>query len=385
MTILVSIFGMAGRFAGDLLTSALGWASSLLFGRVPRSHQIFLTLMMAASFAWLVMLLALVLPTVGSLLLSATPHPPFVNQAWLGFVLLVAVVVLPLMVGLAGFLVPAEEERPAGTALPIEMLRGYLLTPLIGGLLIFLAGVGMGRKIRSKRHGWSVDHVPIVVKPGGYDQMVADLHDGLEAAALPTAAQEAPRVLTLPAWLLTRVAGSNVRRLRPDRLMTLTGPDLNIGIYPSDIAIAGTTRMRTRARAAILARLATTAAHQTTSAEAQEVEDRLLRLARAGGTAGQLSRDEARVAFEVIDSDLLDLEIPTDEWDILFRLRLQFERDLLAGQEPGSALPVAASHGYEPDSVLREASPGLTRADLDGSATTESTRSRTDPAARIVA
>jgi hypothetical protein len=34
MTILVSVFGFAGRFAGDLLTSALGWASSLLFGRV---------------------------------------------------------------------------------------------------------------------------------------------------------------------------------------------------------------------------------------------------------------------------------------------------------------------------------------------------------------
>ena len=50
MTILVSIFGVAGRFAGDLLTSALGWASSLLFGRVPRSHQIFRVLMIARTF-----------------------------------------------------------------------------------------------------------------------------------------------------------------------------------------------------------------------------------------------------------------------------------------------------------------------------------------------
>jgi hypothetical protein len=40
MTILVSVFGFVGRFAGDLLTSALGWASSLLFGRVPRAHQV---------------------------------------------------------------------------------------------------------------------------------------------------------------------------------------------------------------------------------------------------------------------------------------------------------------------------------------------------------
>jgi hypothetical protein len=36
---------------------------------------------------------------------------------------------------------------------------------------------------------------------------------------------------------------------------------------------------------------------------------------------------------------LLDLAVPTDEWDILYRLRLQFERDLLAGVEPGTAFP----------------------------------------------
>lgn len=38
MTMILSAFGLLGRFAGDLLTSALSWASSLLFGRVPRSH-----------------------------------------------------------------------------------------------------------------------------------------------------------------------------------------------------------------------------------------------------------------------------------------------------------------------------------------------------------
>ena len=70
MTIFVSIFGILGRFAGDLLTSALGWASSLLFGRVPRSHQIFLVVMMAWSFTWVVMVLSLLVPSVAAFLLS---------------------------------------------------------------------------------------------------------------------------------------------------------------------------------------------------------------------------------------------------------------------------------------------------------------------------
>jgi hypothetical protein len=348
MTMVISIFGIAGRFAGDLVTSALGWASSLLFGRVPRSHQIFLVLMMAGSFLWIVLVLGLLVPGIASLLLSSTPHPPFVDRAWLGFAVLVGVIFLPLAVGLAGYLVPTEGERPAGAAVLREILRGYLLAPVISGLLVFLAGVGVTRKIRSKRHGWSDTHVPIVVKPDGYEQMVVDLQDALASAELPATAADAPWVLTMPAWILTRVAGGNVRKLRPDRLVELIGPSMRIGVYPSDIAISGVTRDRTRARAAIISRLATTSAHLTTSAEAQEVEDRLGLLMGPGGAAGGMSRADARAEFAALDVTLLDLAVPTDEWDILYRMRLQIERDLLGGAVPGTAFP---SHTPDPRGV----------------------------------
>ncbi len=290
MTMLVSAFGILGRFAGDLLTSALSWASSLLFGRVPRSHQTFLLLMMAGSFAWLLVGLALLLPGIGSWLLDSTPHPPFIDRTWLTAALIVAFVTLPPAVGLAGFLVPATGERATGLAAAREVLRGYLLAPVIAGILVFLAGVGVARKIRSARHGWAVVHVPIVVKPDGYDQLVADLHDAVASVDLPTTAADAPWVLTLPAWILSRVAGDNVRKLRPDRLVELAGPNLRIGVYPSDIAISGTAHDRTRARAAILSRLATTAAHLTTSAEAQAVEDRIEKVAAKGQTAARWRR-----------------------------------------------------------------------------------------------
>src|SRR5207244_7264179 len=108
--------GFAGRFAGDLLMSALGWASSLLFGRVPRSHQVLLVLMMALSFLWLLVVLSLVLPSIGSFLLAATPHPPFMDNAWLAVALLVTAIVLPLTIGLVGYLVPSNGELPTGLA-----------------------------------------------------------------------------------------------------------------------------------------------------------------------------------------------------------------------------------------------------------------------------
>jgi hypothetical protein len=338
MTILISLFGFAGRIAGDLLTSALGWASSLLFGRVPRSHKGYLVLMMALSFLWVLFVLALLIPTVTSVLLATTPRPPFVDQLPLGIILLVGVIFLPMLVGLAGYLVPAEGERRDGLTAPLrEVLRGYLLAPLISALLVFLSIVGIARKIRSKRHGWADDHVPIVVRPNGYDRLVDDLRGALTSAGLPVQTEDAPWVLTMPARLLTSVAGSNVRELRPDRLVNLVTPELRIGVYPSDIAISGPARERTRARAAIISRFATTAAHLTTSAEAQAVEDQIEKVAKSGAVPTADSASAAQAPFREIDEKLLELEVPTDEWDILYRLRVQVERDLLTGSRGGTA------------------------------------------------
>ena len=141
MTTIVSVFGILGRFAGDLLMSALGWASSLLFGRVPRSHQIYLVLMMAGSFLWIVAVLGLVVPSLATIVLidapSAVRQPALVHGR-----AVVAVVALPVLVGAAGYLVPADGERVKGASVVVELLRGYLLTPLSAALLIFMAGRG---------------------------------------------------------------------------------------------------------------------------------------------------------------------------------------------------------------------------------------------------
>jgi hypothetical protein len=331
VTVLVSAIGWLARIAGDLLTSALAWASSLLFGRVPRSHLIYLIGMMAASLLWVVVLLSLLIPRIASLLLSATPHPALIN-AWVFSGLIVCLFVLPLCVGLCGYLVPAEGERPGGPAVLLELLRGYLLAPVISCLLVFLAGIGIARKVRSVRHGWADTHVPIVVKPGAYDELVVDLRDALAGVDLPLAAKDAPWVLTLPARVLTSIASENVRKLRPDRLIELTGRSMRVGVYPSDIAISGKPRDRTRARAAVVSRLATTSAHLTMSAEAQAFEDRLARMAGRDGASGH--RRNA-TSFAAVDRRLLDLQVSDDEWDVLYRMRLRLERDMLAESGAG--------------------------------------------------
>lgn len=322
MAIFAGIFGMLGRFAGKLLTTALGWASSLLFGRVPRSRQVFVVAIMAASAIWLVLVIGIALPGVGAFLLAAAPIPAWVDSAWVRLAMTVGAVVLPVVIGVLAYLVPEASRRPTGAAAVRQILRGYPLALALSLVMVFLPLVALVRRLRSLKRGWSDVHVPVVAKLGGYDRTVRDLAAALAGAGLEVTPRGAPSVLAIPGELVARVGGGGVRALLPDHLIELVGPRLEVGIYPSDITISGPKSERLRARAAILSRLATTSAYLTTSAEAQAIEDRLEHLARK-------PRADALDELHAIDELLARLDVAAEEWDVLYRIRLQVERDLL--------------------------------------------------------
>ena len=113
MAVLAALFAAIGRQAGRVLTTALGWASTLLFGRVPRQKQLLLSLIALGSLAWLVLLLGTILPNVGTFLLTALPLPGFVDQNWVRLAMLIGALVVPLLVGLGGLFIVDVGTRPA--------------------------------------------------------------------------------------------------------------------------------------------------------------------------------------------------------------------------------------------------------------------------------
>jgi hypothetical protein len=185
------------------------------------------------------------------------------------------------------------------------------------------------RKLRSLARGLSDAHIPVVVKPGGYEQVATDLEAALEQAGLSVDRQGAPRVLEVPSKVLAAVAGAGVRSLVPDHLIVLAARTVEALIYPSDIHIAGRSAELARARAAIATRLTFTSAYLTSSKETQGIEDRLAQLAKA--VSGKPTQQaEAFAELAQVDQALATLEVPYEEWEVLYRLRLQVERDLLA-------------------------------------------------------
>jgi hypothetical protein len=349
MAVFGAIFAALGRFLGRVVQTALGWASTLLFGRIPESKQLLLSFVTLGSIAWVVTVLGVLVPDVGAFLLAAAPVPDFVDEGWIRLAMLAAAVVLPLLIGIGGVILIAPERRPQGTDLVVQVLRGYPYAAVLAVTLVFLAVVAIARKGRSIVKRWNDAHIPIVVKPGGYERVARDLEKALDDAGLDIERSAAPRVLEVPSKLLAAVGGSGVASLVPDRLIELNSPDLEVLIYPSDIFIAGKDEPLARARAAVSSRLTFTAAWLTSSEEAQRIEDRLERISN-----GQLPLPAAQAELAAIDRELASMVLLHDEWEVLYRMRLQVERNLLLSA-PAAAEARAEAAVPSPPAVAIEA------------------------------
>jgi hypothetical protein len=337
MAILATIFGLIGRFTGKLLTMSLGWASLLLFGRVPKNKEVFLAAITFGSVIWVVLIVGVAFPAAGVWLLSFAPIPDWVDDGLVRLVMLAAVLVVPPILSLATLKLLRAEDRPKGIAPTLVYLaRGYPLAAGLALLLVFLGIIGLVRKVGSLARRWTDTHIPIVVKPGGYEQLATDLDKAISDAGIDIEPRDAPAVMVVPGRMLAAVAGTSVRGLLPDRLVRLVGKDVEVLIYPSDVAISGRQDVTARVQAALASRLTTAQAWLTMTADAQAIEDRLGRVAlqRPDGTQRAESLAE-------IDHHLATDELPYDEWEVLYRQRLQVERDLLLGNRPGEEMPAA--------------------------------------------
>lgn len=334
MAFIASLFALVGRFVGRILTTTLGWASVLLFGRVPQDRQIWFAALTFGSLVWVAAVLGIALPDVGTLLLTAFPRPDWIAEAWVRLAMLAVAIVLPAVLGGVTLLLFDPEDRPAGAARLVQVVRGYVLVPTLAVTLVVLAIAGTIRKLDSLAHRRQDAHVAMVVRPGRYDALVDALETTLKDGGLVTVRRPGSRVLTIPARILARIAGQGIGRLVPDRLVELDGPAVAVAVYPSDLAITGSADAVARARALVARDVRSTDAWFTTTKEAQKVEDRMAALETA---------DPATREAELPDLDrrLLDLTVDQDTFEVLYRRRLQLAippaLDVRSEEEPAEA------------------------------------------------
>jgi hypothetical protein len=319
VVIFSGLFTGFGRLIGAVATMTVAWATILLFGRIPQSKQTLLSFITLGSLAWVAALAGILVPTVGSFLLAAVPRAPFLEDVWLRWIMLGLAAFLPLAIGFATITFVAPEDRPVGRAHLTRLLLGYPYAAVYALTIISLAAWGLVRKIRSLQHGWDSVHIPMIVKAGRYDAVVAELESALHEADLAVDRKPASGWFEIPPRLLAAVGGKAVKDLIPTELVGFETDDLQIIVYPSDVALLGRKDLVAQARAAVARRLTSADAYLTSAKESEQIEDRL----------SDIGRKSTVVAadFAPIDELLTKLVAPYDEWETLYRLRLQVEQE----------------------------------------------------------
>lgn len=350
MALFASLFAVVGRFVGRVLTTTLGWASVMLFGRIPQDRQVWLAVLTFGSLAWVAVALGVLIPDVGAFLLAALPIPDWVPQDVVRLAMLVAAIVLPAVIGAVTLLLQDPQDRPKGTALIRQVAMGYALVPTLAITLVVLAVAGTLGKLDSVIHRRQDAHVPLVVRPGRYDPLVKTLEDTLQGGGLVTGRGAGPSVLTIPAKALAKVGGGGIGRLVPDRLVVLQGPEVKVSVYPADLAITGSKDAVPKARALIARDVPSRDAWFTTTKEAQKLEDELAALETADPAARQAQ-------LPALDARLLDLETDQETFEVLYRRRLQLavppESDVRSEGEPERPRPdPPAGRGLSVGSVV---------------------------------
>ena len=129
MAIIQVLLAALARSAGRILNTAVGWATTMIFGRVPEKRQIYVSIMRSGSLVWIAVIVGIAFPSVRTLLLSFVPPPSWIDRKWVRLAMAVAAAVLPALVGTVSLLLRDPGERPTGSARLRTVLRGYPFTP----------------------------------------------------------------------------------------------------------------------------------------------------------------------------------------------------------------------------------------------------------------
>jgi hypothetical protein len=345
VAIVQALIAFLTRSAGRLFNTAFGWATVMLFGRVPEDRQIYLSIIAMASVLWLVAVVGIAVPAFAAFLLAFIVLPDWVDRRWIRWAMVALAVALPAVVGLLSLRMVEPAARPRGVLRALlTMLKGYPYTVGLSLTLLMMTVFAPILKLRDIVRRWTTQHVPVVVEAEDYRSVVEDLRHALAAGGVETTAGRASWMLRLPTQVLAFLGGGAFGAMVARQLTVLHGQDLDVLLHPSDLVISGREQATAHARAVLAEHLTYTRAYLTWGKEANEVEDRLRDIWEAADRGTPVRALLARV--EAVERDLRALEIPYEQWEVLFRQTLVVERRLLrdrpAAWQVGAGRLVAA-------------------------------------------
>jgi hypothetical protein len=302
---------------------ALGWATALYFGQVPGKQGHVLAVISLVSAGWVLLLAGFGVPLLVGAAADAVGLVPrnFDLNPWVVVGLGAALVLAPPLLAALASTIDLHERRS-----PSRWLRrvpvSYPASASLGfGVLemVAFAPVLIADRLLHKR---VIAQLALTMKEGTDDDALQDaVAASLRAMGVDRLrVEEARGFLAWPlrtvGFATTHLLGAVVR----GSPVYLAARDLQIYAYATNVSIIGPASRVYRARAALEREVPFHGAHLTWQEDAQRLEDQLLEAGRSRHGVAAVRRRLDRIQERV---DAASLSV--DEWNVLYRLRLQVE------------------------------------------------------------
>ena len=315
---------------------ALGWATALYFGQVPGSKGRTLAMVSLVSAGWVIVTLGFAVPLLIGAGLDAAGiiGRNFEVEPLHALALGLAIVLVPPANAAATVFVEFFEERSLGRWIE-KVPASYPATASLGIAVLLMVVITPVLLVQRLRHRRSLLQVPVIMRPGSDDDDLTELMRTV-LRQLDISDARAERVTGIRALPLRASAGA-ARHLLGATVrgepMRLVAGDLEIYAYATNVAILGPRELAHRARAAIERELAFADAYVTWSDESQGFEDELRRIRHEAD--GDLRELVGRL--EELQSRIDAAPLNGEEWNVLYRLRLQAEQAARSERESTTA------------------------------------------------
>jgi hypothetical protein len=303
---------------------ALGWATSLYFGQVPGRQGRMLSVISLVAAGWVILVIGFAIPILGGAVLEAMGvieenfDVEFIHYAGL----VAGIVLVPPIVSAITVWGEFHEDRSVRSWLRLVPMS-YPATAMLGASVLQMVAITPVLLFQRWRQKKKYVQVSLVMRQGGDDEaMVGALHDALDSIGIEdvdVSEASGPKVwpMRTVGFAAKHLLGAVVRG-DPVRMAS---DDIEIFAYATNISIQGPKEETYRVRAAVQRKLGFHDAYLTWNDDAQEIEERLLAAHHdANGDVEAL-----RERLDAIQAEMDTASLNSEEWNVLYRRRLQVE------------------------------------------------------------
>ena len=309
----------------------LGWATAIFFGQIPGNKGRVVSVVGLLGSAWVILVGGVITPlllVVAGQAIGLLERGSEESEPGLLLLVVAAAVLLPpaivAFVEFAGF----DRKRSFRRWLT-RVPTSYLLAGSIGLSVLQMIVITPIVALKRMREGRRILQVPLVISDRrGIDELADDLQELLAGMGWRAQREELKGPVSWPLRTLRYAVKHLLGSVVEGDPIRLRAGDLEVSVHATDVSITAPPRKAYRVRAAIERQLAFSNVYLTWSEDSQRYEAELMRICgeRERRRNGKGDLDGWVQRLDDLQEKIDTASIKSDEWNVLYRLRLQVER-----------------------------------------------------------